>query len=306
MPSWSEIFKEIREYQEISYNIYDIVRGKYLKEIANYTKRNVILYASSWTQKYHPELVSITDEDVQGFMEVIHGLDIKKHLDIILHSPGGSPGAAESLVLYLRSKFKHIRVIIPHGAMSAATMIACAADEIIMGKHSYLGPVDPQIILETERGYRAVPAYAIIEQFNKAKEECRKDISNLPAWLPTLSQYHPGLLAECQNAIDLSKELVEKWLGAYMLKGNTKKAKEIAKKLSDHKYFKSHDRRINYEEAKKLGLKVSMLEDDQKLQDIVLSLFHATTITFDNTLVVKVIENHDERRFIKIYPEQNE
>jgi len=56
-----------------------------------------------------------------------------------LHSPGGSIEAAEAIVTYLRSKFAHIRAIVPHSAMSAATMIAMACDEIVMGKHSFLG-----------------------------------------------------------------------------------------------------------------------------------------------------------------------
>lgn len=55
---------------------------------------------------------------------------------MIIHSPGGSAEATEALVKYLRAKFQHIRVIIPYGAMSAPTMLACPADIIVMGKHS--------------------------------------------------------------------------------------------------------------------------------------------------------------------------
>jgi len=301
MPSWGEIVEEIEGYA--NFNPFDYMRRKFLKKLSEYTGRNTILYASAWTQGGPPEVVSINDEDIQGFMEVIYEMR-GDALDLIIHSPGGSPGAAEALVSYLRAKFDHIRAIIPQGAMSAATMIACAADEIVMGKHSYLGPVDPQIILETPLGYRAVPAYSIIDQFNQAKKECKEDISNLAAWLPTLSQYGPALLVECQNAIDLSKKLLHKWLDEYMFKGKCENVEEIAKKLSDHKYFKSHDRHINFEEAKKIGLKVSLLEEDQEFQDVVLSIFHATTLTFGNTQAVKIIENQNGRAFIKIIPSQ--
>jgi ClpP class serine protease len=41
--------------------------------------------------------------------------------------------------------------------MSAATMVACAANQIVMGKHSFLGPIDPQLILQTALGNRLVP-----------------------------------------------------------------------------------------------------------------------------------------------------
>jgi ClpP class serine protease len=48
-------------------------------------------------------------------------------------------------------------------------MLACAADELIMGKHSSIGPIDPQFILNTPTGVQAVPAHAILEQFEKAQ-----------------------------------------------------------------------------------------------------------------------------------------
>ena len=82
------------------------------------------------------------DEDIHALMEVTAGLH-SPDVDLILHSPAGSPEAAEAIVSYLRSRFTHIRVVVPQLAMFAATMIACAADEIVMGKHSFLGPTDP-------------------------------------------------------------------------------------------------------------------------------------------------------------------
>ncbi|WP_337461520.1 hypothetical protein [Jutongia sp.] len=77
-------------------------------------------------------------------MTCIHGMDCSKGLDLVLHTPGDSPAAAEAIVNYLRAKFGNdIRVIVPQLAMSAGTMIACSAKQIIMGKQSSLGPIDP-------------------------------------------------------------------------------------------------------------------------------------------------------------------
>ena len=81
--------------------------------------------------------------------------DGKNGLDLLMHSPGGSPDAAEAVVNYLRSKFTDIRVIIPQAAMSAATMLACAANRIVMGKHSSLGPIDPQFFHADDHGNRS-------------------------------------------------------------------------------------------------------------------------------------------------------
>ena len=64
------------------------------------------------------------------------------------------------------------------------------------------------------------------------------------------------------------------------------KARRIATHLANHSKFKSHTRHIDMDKAVKLGLKVTLLEEDQTLQDLVLSVFHATTIVFDRRVVL--------------------
>ena len=171
-----------------------------------------MLYASAWLQKEDvaPGAVSINDEDIHALMEVTSGLR-GPALDLILHSPGGSVEATESVVAYLRSRFDHIRVIVPHLAMSAATMIACAANEIVMGKHSFLGPTDPQLLLLTELGIRSVPAQAVLDQFDRARRES-SDPAKLAAWIPMLRQFGPDLIEQDEAAIELSRMLVKTWL----------------------------------------------------------------------------------------------
>ncbi len=310
MPTWSGILSEIQaEVAKGNPSAFDVVRRKYLAALAEHTKRNVILYATKWTQPgdHDPNLTSITEEDVQGMMEVVYGLR-GADLDLIIHSPGGSAEAAEAVVHYLRSKFGHIRVIVPHAAMSAATMIACAANEVIMGKQSSLGPVDPQFIIGDQFGrVQAIPAQAIIDQFLWAKEEC-KDPQLLGAWAPMLGQYGPALLVQCENALTLAENLAAEWLRTWMLSGKDKrsrekgvaKARSIARALTDHARFKSHGRHISRDRAREMGLVVADLEHDQTMQDLVLSAYHATTQAFDATLAVKIIENHMGRAFVKM------
>jgi len=117
MPTWSEIARELDQvFQQTNQPPFDSVRRKYLVQLSAFTHRNCILYATNWTQPgIDPNAISITDEDIQGLMEVIHGLQ-GSSLDLIMHSPGGSPEAAAAIVSYLRSKFADIRVIIPHTA----------------------------------------------------------------------------------------------------------------------------------------------------------------------------------------------
>ena len=303
MPIWSEILAELsRTQKQGTPPDFDRVRRKYLLRLQQHTNRNVILYASGWLQKEEvpPTLVSISDEDIQAFMEVTHGLG-GGNLDLILHSPGGSPEAAEAIVSYLRSRFSHIRVIVPQLAMSAATMIACAADEIVVGKHSFLGPTDPQIPLITPLGRRLVPAQSVLDQFDRAKEECA-DPEKLSAWLPMLSQYGPDLLVQSETSLDMSKELVRTWLENYMFKGfsdGAERAQHVSEWLADHKNFKSHSRHVSRSDLEDHQLSIVRLERDEPLQDLSLSVFHATTHTFTGTPAVKIVENHTGRAFIK-------
>lgn len=303
MPTWGEILAELKHTEEQGVKPpFDAVRRKYLATAYKNTGRNTILYATKWTQAgdVDPEVISITDEDVQGLMEVIHGLK-GPNLDLIVHSPGGSPEATEAIVSYLRTKFSDIRVIIPQLAMSAATMLACASNRIVMGKHSFIGPIDPQLILHTQVGVQAVSAQAILDQFKLAKSEC-EDPKKLGSWIPILSQYGPALLIQCANALELSHQLVSEWLESYMF-ADREDAKYISKKiaaeLADHQEFKSHGRHISRDKAKKMGLVIEDLEDDQEFQDLILSVFHATTHTFNGTNAVKIIENHNGNAFVK-------
>ena len=298
MPIWSEILAELGTRQPPDF---DGVRRKYLVELHGHTERNVILYASGWLQREAPPgLVSIGDEDMQAFMEVSQGLE-GGGLDLILHSPGGSPEATEAIVSYLRSRFSHIRVIVPQLAMSAATMVACAADEIVLGKHSFLGPTDPQLVLQTALGIRAVPAQAVLDQFDRARRDCA-DPAKLSVWLPMLNQYGPDLLVQCESALGMSRELVTTWLKAYMFRemvDGSKRAEVISDWLADHQNFKSHSRHIPRIDVEAQGLTVTRLENDERLQDLALSVFHATTHTFSVTPAVKIVESHTGRAFIK-------
>jgi len=93
VPTWSEILAELAQSQvQTGMPQFDAARRKYLVQTYDTTKRNTILCASKWTQpdpNVSPETISIVDEDLQGLMEVVHGLK-GPNLDLILHSPGGS------------------------------------------------------------------------------------------------------------------------------------------------------------------------------------------------------------------------
>jgi len=190
--------------------------------------------------------------------------------------------------------------------MSAATMLACAADEIIMGRQSYLGPIDPQFQLQTSLGVQSVPAQAILDQFNRAKRECAEDRANLAVWVPSLQQYGPALLEQCQHALSLSKELVSTWLANWMFRKSRRRyelGQTVAEALAAHETWRTHGRPLNLVYLRSLKMKVIPMESDQQLQDKILTVYHATMHTFGGTSATKIIENQQGRAFIKMSKE---
>jgi hypothetical protein len=167
-------------------------------------------------------------------------------------------------------------------------MIACSCKEIIMGKQSSIGPIDPQI--------NGLAAHGIIEEYNFAKKEMAENPSCIPIWQVIYQKLPPSLIRECQYAMELSAELVTKWLMEYMFKDSVnrgKKAAAVVRELNDHSKTKTHGRHISVSKAKKIGLTVSELENDNEFQDLVLSVHHAYMETFYKTPACKIVENHN-------------
>lgn len=297
MPSWADVLNRIESYEDP----YDHYRQRVLSQLNEYTERDVLLYSSGWTHSPSGSAQeTIIDADMQGIMEAFSEID-GEELDIVLHSPGGDPGATESIVDYIRSKYDDIRIFVPHAAMSAATMMCCAADTLVMGRHSFLGPIDPQMTLDTPTGHRPVPAGAILSQFEQAQEDIEDDQENLAYWTPIIRQYGPGLLQECKQAMDLSEELAREWASEYLLKGNQEpleRAESLSSDLTDYDEFKIHNRHLHRDRARTLGFEVEDLEDDDTLQDLVLTTYHIATLTHDHKSIAKIIETHEGNRFM--------
>jgi hypothetical protein len=187
-------------------------------------------------------------------------------------------------------------------AMSAGTMISLASDEIIMGRQSQLGPIDPQMPVNG----RFVSAIAIIDQFNEAKEEISKDTSLAHVWAPILASLGPALLMEAFNAKNYSEVIVASWIEKYMFRGEKDsevKGNYIATYFSQGDSVKrSHGRRIDRDEARSVGVKVFDLESSQELQEAVLTLYHLITILFEKSPAAKIIATSNSKQWVKNSP----
>ncbi len=297
MPNWDSVLKEISVLQATSNeSAFDKARRKYLKRLFQHTGRNVIAYYSGFLSKPRIEGIDINDEDKNGLMLCIHELDRSKGLDLLLHTPGGDGQATVSLVEYLRSMFgKNMRAIVPQIAMSAGTMIACSCKDIVMGKQSSLGPIDPQ--------FGVIAAANLLEEIKKAREDIGKNPNLALFWNPILSKIIPSFLERCEWAIRDANEFLQNTLRENMF-ANLNKNEQDEKIASVSKSFannegRAHNTHIQYQQCFDSGLNVHKLEDDDKLQDLVLTIHHCYMHTLSNTGAFKVIENHLGRAIVR-------
>lgn len=285
MPNWNQVLDELQRSPRK--DALDFVRRKYLKNLAKHRSRNVIAYYSGWIQRPGLAKCSINDDDKNALMAAVHQMDRRKGLDLLLHTPGGDMAATESIIDYLHKMFDgNIVAVIPQLAMSGGTMIACACKEIIMGKQSNIGPIDPH--------FGGIPAHGVIKEFETALREIKEDSASIPLWQTIIGKYHPTFLGECQNAIMLAGDMVQKKLISTMFDGDDDacaKASAIVAFLNEHDDSKTHARHIHIEEAKACGLKIYDLESDQKLQDLVLTIHHCYMHTFASSTAIKIVEN---------------
>ncbi|SHE32254.1 serine protease, ClpP class [Desulforamulus putei DSM 12395] len=173
----------------------------------------------------------INIEDSEQVLRAIRLTPPDMPIDIILHTPGGLVLASEQIARALENHPAKVTAFIPHYAMSGGTMIALAADEIVMDCNAVLGPVDPQI--------GQFPAASILEAV-RLKGPQRVDDNTL-----ILADMSAKAMAQVEDFI------------TYLLSDNLgeEKAREIAVILSNGRW--THDYPISCEFLQQLGLPVS-------------------------------------------------
>lgn len=306
MASWSELLEEFQQNVQSDSNWLD---KKLRERLAAISERRgnaaVVFYASAFLQKADGD-VSITREDINGFMNALYEAPTDEGLILILHTPGGDPNAVESIVEYLHSKFEQIVVIVPYLAMSGGAMISLASDLLILGRQSQLGPIDPQFFI----GNQVHSARAIQEGFNKARADIEKDIRLAHLWAPVLQNMGPSLVLEAEKALAYSKELVVNWLCRRMFKSivDETRRKEMAETVAAyfnaentpyHGQVHVHGQRIGAIKLEALGLRLEFIEENQELQNDVLTAYHLMTLIFEMTSSLKFIATDKGKMWAK-------
>jgi ATP-dependent protease ClpP protease subunit len=291
MPSFHDIVTEVQTRREESPQ--DYVLKKYLKRLFKSTRRPLILYASAFTEKQAPgRLLQLNRQDPSCFMAASSGLE-GRELDLILHSPGGAVEASEQIVSFLRQRFDHIRVIVPVCAQSSAVLLCCAADCIVMGQHSSLGPIDPIVSWSHQGNLYSAAAQSLINEFAIAQRNINNKKNNPILWIERLKSYPPGLLAACKAQASLAQELAGAWLDRYMFRGDdTGIPEKISVWLADNRRFVSSERPVMIDAAETIGLKVERMEEDEAFAENVMAVYYAALMKFQTTDCVKVVINH--------------
>jgi ClpP class serine protease len=181
-------------------------------------------------------------DDAQSVLRAIQETPPKKTIEIILHTPGGLVLAASQIARALRDHDGRVVAVVPHYAMSGGTLIALAADEIVLDRHAALGPVDPQV------GQQAARSYV--------------DVASRPGQHDdqTLLMAHTG-----RKALRQVKQTAEGLLGKYM---EPARASDVAELLSQG--YWTHDHPLMAPELEKLGLpvRVGVPPEERSLMDL--------------------------------------
>lgn len=238
--------------------------------IEKITKRNLICYTAFLR---HPAS-AIVQEDSQLIEHLLRSIDLAQYpdtLDLILHTPGGDPTAAERIVMTCRSYAKSFRVIVPQTAMSAGTLVAMGADSILMTETSEMGPIDPQMIISSGQEQILRPAAAFVDAYldliNKSQEAIANNQPPHP-YIELLRKIDPTWIQVCLKARDLARTIARDFLSRYMLQGKDQTAiDEIVERFMKEGELLSHGRVIRHSKAKEYGLNVEKIQKGSPLDN---------------------------------------
>jgi len=173
----------------------------------------------------------INIEDSEEILRAIKLTDKNVPICLIVHTPGGLALAAQQIAHALGNHQAKVTVFVPHYAMSGGTLLALAADEIVMDANAVLGPVDPQL--------NEYPAASIL------KAVAQKDKNKVDDQTLILADVSEKAIAQLKNTV---RQILSGRMGQ-------DKAEEIAETLATGKW--THDYGLTSEELTELGLPIS-------------------------------------------------
>lgn len=277
-----------------------------IKKYNNYRKTSLLVMVSA-IGKPIPD-VALSQEDFYMVADMLSGFSDVSKVDIYLETPGGSGEAAEEIVEFIRNKFDYVSFVVSGEAKSAGTIMVLSADDILMTQTGSLGPIDAQVRI----GRSTISAYDYMKWVNDKHKQANKQGQLNPFDATMVAQISPGELKGVNHALRFAEDLVGKWLKKYKFKHwnitETRKrkvtekmkeqtAKKIAQKLTDHSKWRSHGRSIKIKDLEDIGLRITEIDQDEQLKDIVYRIQCVCRLLFGTTNTYKILATEKEKIF---------
>lgn len=248
---------------------------------------------SFFTSFHFPVMIEDADADmIEGLLQKV---DLAKGMALLINSPGGIGLSAERILNICKSYSGsgEFVTIVPGKAKSAATMVCMGSSKIFMSKTSELGPIDPQISIQKDNKRFNIALCNLVQSYKDLFEQAVNTKGNLQPFLQQLANYDTREIKEFEAAIELSEDVAIRALQTGMMKGMTKE--EIKKKIKvflTPEETKSHGRSIFFDEAKKCGLKVELMDLKSQIWKLSYELFVRSS-NYTNVRVAKCIESKE-------------
>lgn len=274
-----------------------VTRQNLIKELQKIKKDTKII---TYISKYGHPAAMINHDDTKPMDDLLRSVGKTKNLELIIHSAGGLPENARKIVKMCRAYCKNLKVVVPDAAKSAATIVALAANKIIMGNTSELGPIDPQFILPipTPQGLiqQVKPAWSIVKGFDKTLEDAIDDKGKIKiAYIPILNNIDISLVREARAAMENAKKTAEEFLKEGMLKRDKTKAEQTSKDLAYAEKYTLHAHLIDWKEARDLLGKnnVIYLKPDNEEWKFYWEIYVRSAVFLENPTLVKLFESEN-------------
>lgn len=257
--------------------------------------------------------IALDQSDYYMIRDFLSNKDKIKNVEIYIETPGGSGETAEEIVRFLRKHFDTVSFVVSGEAKSAGTLIVLSGDEILMTETGSLGPIDAQMKI----GRSVISAYDYVEWVNEKRADAEKNDRLNPFDATMVAQITPGELGSVYHALKFAEDLVVEWLVNFKFKKwdktetrgipvtdemKNKRAVEIARELSNHAKWRSHGRSIKIENLEEINLKISRVDNDPKLSDIVYRIQMVCRLLFDSTSIYKIFATADSKVFKQAAP----
>ena len=194
---------------------------------------------------------------VPEFTDAIRAATPGAPLDLMVTTFGGDGETAFRMAAICRSERDEFRIIVPDMAYSSGTILALAADKIVMSSVSTLGPIDPQLSLPEKGHLELTPARAIVEAVENLHQEVRVNPSGYGFYTAMLSDINAVKYQTAKDAMDQTEPLAEAVCRLRPNPPSNQQIKQIVEELQKHSV---HSATINHQSAQDIGLPVEYVE----------------------------------------------